>query len=86
MQGLLPQLNIMLELEHTEAIKRAVEAGMGIACLSRISLADAFARGSIAPIAVPQRDFSRRFYVALHKHKYTSPSVLQWLQLCGLSI
>jgi len=86
MQGLLPHLNIILELEHTEAIKRAVEAGMGIACLSRISLADAFARGTLAPIAVPQRDFSRRFYVALHKHKYTSPSVLQWLQLCGLSI
>ncbi|HMU67576.1 MAG TPA: LysR substrate-binding domain-containing protein, partial [Cellvibrionaceae bacterium] len=86
MQGLLPQLNIVLELEHTEAIKRAVEAGMGIACLSRISLADAFARGSLAPIAVPQRDFSRRLYVALHKHKYTSPSVLQWLQLCGLAL
>ncbi len=86
MQGLLPQLNIVLELEHTEAIKRAVEAGMGIACLSRISLLDAFARGSLAPIAVPQRDFSRRLYVALHKHKYNSPSVVQWLHLCGLSI
>ncbi|HEY6529406.1 MAG TPA: LysR substrate-binding domain-containing protein [Cellvibrionaceae bacterium] len=85
MQGLLPQLNIVLELEHTEAIKRAVEAGMGISCLSRISLADAFARGSLVPLAVPHRDFSRRLYVALHKHKYSSPSVLQWLQLCGLA-
>jgi DNA-binding transcriptional LysR family regulator len=84
MQGLLPQLNIVLELEHTEAIKRAVEAGMGISCLSQISLVDAFARGSLVPIAVPHRDFSRRLYIALHKHKYSSPSVVQWLGLCGL--
>lgn len=86
MQGLLPQLNIVLELEHTEAIKRAVEAGMGISCLSRISLVDAFARKSLVPLAVPHRDFSRRLYVALHKHKYSSPSVVQWLQLCGLAV
>ena len=86
MQGLLPQLNIVLELEHTEAIKRAVEAGMGISCLSRISLVDAFARKSLVPLAVPHRDFSRRLYVALHKHKYSSPSVVQWLQLCEVSI
>jgi DNA-binding transcriptional LysR family regulator len=84
MQGLLPQLNIVLELEHTEAIKRAVESQMGISCLSRISLVDAFARGSLAPINVNHRNFTRRLYVALHKHKYRSPSVLQWLQICGL--
>ena len=33
MHGLLPELNITLELQHTEAIKRAVEAGLGIGCL-----------------------------------------------------
>ena len=32
MQGFLPQINIALELQHTEAIKRAVEANLGIAC------------------------------------------------------
>lgn len=84
LQGLLPALNIVLELEHTEAILRAVEAGMGISCLSRISLVDAFARNSLVPLTVPHRDFKRRLYVALHKHKYSSPSVSKWLQLCGL--
>ena len=28
-------LNVRLELEHTEAIKRAVESGLGIGCISR---------------------------------------------------
>lgn len=36
--GLLSQLDITLELQHTEAIKRAVEADIGISCLSIISL------------------------------------------------
>ncbi|MEK1904410.1 MAG: LysR family transcriptional regulator, partial [Pseudomonas sp.] len=40
------QLNIRLELEHTEAIKRAVESGLGIGCISRLALRDAFRRGS----------------------------------------
>jgi DNA-binding transcriptional LysR family regulator len=84
LQGLLPSLQILLELQHTEAIKRAVEKGMGVACLSRISLEDAFARGDLVPLAVTHRNFARQLYVALHKDKYRSPSVIQWLRLCGL--
>ena len=38
------RLNIRLELEHTEAIKRAVESGLGIGCISRLALKDAFRR------------------------------------------
>ena len=51
MHGLLPDLNILLELEHTEAIKRAVEADLGIGCLSKVVLADAFKRGSLVPLS-----------------------------------
>ena len=32
MHGILPDLKINLELQHTEAIKRAVEAGLGVGC------------------------------------------------------
>lgn len=32
------QVHIALELGHTEAVKKAVEAGMGIACLSRLAV------------------------------------------------
>ena len=46
-------LNIRLELEHTEAIKRAVESGLGIGCISRLALRDAFRRGSLVPVADP---------------------------------
>lgn len=84
MRGLLPHLNILLELEHTEGIKRAVESDLGISCLSHISLKDAFHRGSLVPLPVPYRDFRRMFYTALHKHKYRSAGLLRWLELCGI--
>lgn len=82
MSGLLPELNIRLELQHTEAIKRAVEAGLGISCLSRVSLSDAFKRGALVELPVPHRDFRREFYFALHRQKYRSAGIERWLELC----
>lgn len=86
MHGLLPSMNILLELQHTEAIKRAVEGGLGISCLSKISLKDAFSRGSLVPLNVPDRNFHRMFYAVIHKHKYRSPGILKWLEICGIEV
>lgn len=82
MQGLLGDLHLRHELQHTEAIKRAVEAGLGIGCLSEIALRDAFKRGSLVPLSVPQRNFHRRFYIILHKQKYRGPGIDLWLEHC----
>lgn len=82
MSGLLPELNIMLELQHTEAIKRAVAAGLGVGCISRVALKDAFERGDLRPLAVPHRDFHRYFYFVLRKDKYLSAGMQRWLTLC----
>ncbi len=82
LHDLLPDLDILLELQHTEAIKRAVEQGMGLGCLSKVTLADAFARGSLVPLHLSGRDLSRLFYIILHKQKYHSAGIEQWLKLC----
>jgi len=82
MHGLLPKLNILLELQQSEAIKRAVEEDLGISCLSRIALEDAFERGSLVPLNVPHRDWYRNFYLILHKQKYRSAGIERWLALC----
>jgi DNA-binding transcriptional LysR family regulator len=82
LQGLLPQLQISLELQHTEAIKRAVESGMGVGCLSVIALREAFKHKTLVPLSVPQRDFRRKFYFILHRHKYLSAGIQRWLALC----
>ncbi|MGH1371483.1 MAG: LysR family transcriptional regulator [Cellvibrionaceae bacterium] len=82
MHGLLGDIHLRHELQHTEAIKRAVEAGLGIGCLSEIALRDAFKRGSLRPLRVPHRDWHRRFYIILHKQKYRGPGIDHWLELC----
>jgi DNA-binding transcriptional LysR family regulator len=82
MHGLLPELQVSLELQHTEAIKRAVKENLGVSCLSRIALDEAFTQGSLVPVKLPRRDLHRNFYVILHRHKYRSESIEQWLALC----
>jgi DNA-binding transcriptional LysR family regulator len=82
MSGILPNLNVLLELQHTEAIKRAVEKQLGIACLSRIALEDAFCAGRLVPLAVPQRQFQRQFYLVLQRQKFRSAGIESWLALC----
>lgn len=77
----LPELHIQLELEHTEAIKRAVESGLGIGCLSRLSLREAFRRGSLVEIGTPF-DLSRHFHFARHRQRHLSPAAESFIALC----
>jgi DNA-binding transcriptional LysR family regulator len=82
MYGILTDLHIAMELQHTEAIKRAVEAGLGVGCLSQVCLTEAFKRGSLVPLAVPGRDFRRSWYLITHREKYHSATLKAWLELC----
>ncbi|MEY4513338.1 MAG: HTH-type transcriptional regulator CysL, partial [Pseudomonadota bacterium] len=83
MHGLLADLDIALELQHTEAIMSAVKAGLGLGCISRIALQDAIAHGTLVGCRVPQRSFRRHFFFVLHKRKYKSAGVRAWLELCA---
>jgi DNA-binding transcriptional LysR family regulator len=78
----LPYLDVKLELEHTEAIKRAVEAGMGIGCISRLALRDAFSRGSLVPLDVNGLDLKRQFNFVFHRQKFRSASIDAFLAIC----
>lgn len=75
-------LNIRLELEHTEAIKRAVESGLGIGCISRLALRDAFRRGSLVPVETPELDLRRQFYFIWHKRKYQTAAMREFIEMC----
>ena len=75
-------LNIRLELEHTEAIKRAVESGLGISCISRLALRDAIRRGSLVAVETPELDLVRQFHFIWHKQKYRSTAMAEFLELC----
>lgn len=74
--------HIRLELEHTEGIKRAVESGLGIGCISRLALRDAFRRGSLVAIETPELNLTRQFTFIWHKHKFQSDAMQEFLRLC----
>lgn len=85
MHGILPQINIAIELQHTEAIKRAVSSDLGLGCLSRITLEDAFKRGDLVELNMPTRDFKRTLYFILHKKKHKSAGIQRWLNYCDVN-
>lgn len=80
--GRLPQVRLLLELDHTEAIKRAVEAGMGLGCLSRISLQEALERGKLVELPTPFLDLRRQFYILVHRQKYRTEGLNAFLHHC----
>lgn len=76
------RLNIRLELEHTEAVKRAVECGLGLGCISRLALRDAFRRGSLVALDTPGLDLRRQFQFLWHKGKYHNGAMRLFLDRC----
>jgi DNA-binding transcriptional LysR family regulator len=75
-------VRIALELEQTEAIKRAVESGLGLGCLSRLALRESFRRGSLVPVETPLLELTRQFFFIWHKHKYRTQGMQVFFDLC----
>ncbi|RLQ22825.1 LysR family transcriptional regulator [Seongchinamella sediminis] len=82
MAGLLPDINVYMEFRHNEAIKNAVESGLGIGCLSRIVLQRNLANGDLVPLELPRRDMRRIFYFALPRKRFPLESVQFWMDTC----
>ncbi|HEY9278745.1 MAG TPA: LysR substrate-binding domain-containing protein [Eoetvoesiella sp.] len=66
----LPAGQIILELGQVEAIKQAVIAGLGIACLPAAATIDAVAVGRLKILETPFLDLHRRLSLILHKSRY----------------
>lgn len=74
-----------LELGHTEAIKQAVEAGIGISCLSKETVKKSLANGDLVAIKTSFLKLTRHFYMLLHKQKYRSQLLAEFMKRCRSS-
>ncbi len=83
LSGLLPEIEIYREFKHNEAIKSAVESGLGIGCLSKVVLQNDFRNGDLVPLKLANRDMTRMFYFALPKHRHNKAAVEFWITLCS---
>ena len=77
-------LNVVMELGHTEAIKKAVEAGAGIGCLSKLTVCRAINRGRLQQIPLLGVDTKRQLYVIQHKNKARTRLINEFLDFCFL--
>ena len=68
--GQLPAGETVLELDQIEAIKQAVAAGLGIACLPEVAVVDALATGRLKALKTPFLDLRRTLALLLHRQKY----------------
>jgi DNA-binding transcriptional LysR family regulator len=59
-----------------------VESGLGISCISRLALRDAFRRGSLVAVETPELDLIRQFHFIWHKQKYQNAAMSDFLELC----
>lgn len=65
-------INVAMETDSIEAIKRAVMTGQMIACVSHICVEDEIRRGELAVLQVPELDFTRIFSLVTRREVYHS--------------
>jgi len=76
------QLNIFLELGHTEAIKQAVIDGFGITCLSKATVQQALKNQELIVLKTPFLKLNRQFYILLHTDKQETELLKSFLEYC----
>lgn len=80
--GKLDNINVCFELGHTEAIKQAVKAGLGISCLSRLAIRDDLKSGALIELIVPYLNLKRNFYLLVHREKFRTDILKGLIRFC----
>jgi DNA-binding transcriptional LysR family regulator len=74
-------LNISLEMPTLEAIKRFVEAEMGVALVPRLTAQAEIARGQVAALTVREMKLERRLYLVYRKSATLSHAARAFLRV-----
>jgi DNA-binding transcriptional LysR family regulator len=78
----LPDMQVELELGSNEAVKRAVAAGIGLGCLSRLAVREALSQGWLVELQTTLPALNRSLSIVLHRGKVLGSAAQGFLQLC----
>lgn len=78
----LERINVFLELGHTEAIKNAVEQGLGISCLSMLAVKSSIDAGRLVCLNTPFLSLKRPLSIIMQKDKYRSHLMESFAEFC----
>ncbi len=74
-------VSVTLELSNNEAIKRAVEQGLGLSLISENVVREEIERKKLKPIPLADPTLKRKFYLIYHKDKYLSQPFQMFVQM-----
>jgi len=77
--GIVP--NVMMDLGHTEAIKNAVAAGLGVSILSRMTVARDVAEGRLVILPIAAGPIQRDLFVVQRANGHLTPASRAFLDL-----
>jgi len=67
-----PEINIFMELGHTESIKSLLQSGRALTCVSALAVDEELRDGRLKRVNVKKFKCTRLFYAIYHKDKYRS--------------
>ncbi|MBI2955219.1 MAG: LysR family transcriptional regulator [Chloroflexi bacterium] len=73
------RLNAVMEVASNEAIKKAVEVGLGVSIVSEQTISQDLALGTITRLLIDDMQFKRDFYLFFHKDKFCTKTVREFL-------
>ncbi len=76
-------LKVVTRTGHTEAIKKAVESGVGAACLSMLTVCREAEEGWLKILPMEGMDMSRQFWIIQHRDKIITRLMAEFLTFCG---
>ena len=76
-------LRVVLQVHSSVAILECVEAGLGVAAISRMAAANYLERGDISILPTEGLAMRRDFYVVQHGRRYMFPAQRLFLRACG---
>lgn len=76
--------NIFMELGNTEAIKKSVEANLGISCLSVRSVYEKIQSGDLKGFKIKNNLITRRLSLIYHKDKFLNNNMKKFINYASL--
>jgi DNA-binding transcriptional LysR family regulator len=73
-------LRVVAQLGSTEAIRQGVKAGLGLAMISKLAVAEEAERGGLAIVSLRGVNLKRRFHAVWHRQRTCSPLCRAWIE------
>ena len=77
-------LNVVMELGHTEAIKKAVQVGNALGCLSNLTVCGEIDREELKELHLEGVDMKRNLLIIQHKNKVNTKLMDEFLGFCKI--